>query len=107
VHVHVCIFVYVSTRICICIQIKCRANALHWIKYTDTLLFLVCSNAGLENDKKHWMKECERLKQDLCQANREVEALQAHLDAVENTDEKVNILNNSVTYHAVVCHIIE
>ena len=81
---------------------KCIA----WIKYTDTLPFSVCSNAGLENDKKHWMKECECLKQNLCQANREVEALQARLDAVENTDEKVNILNNSVTYYAV-CHIIE
>lgn len=80
------------------------SNALHWIKYTDTLIFLVCSNAGLENDKKHWMKECDRLKQDLCQANSEMEALQARLNAVENTDEKVNILNNSVTYYAV-CHI--
>lgn len=44
------------------------------------------------------MKECDRLKQDLCQANLKVEALQARLDAVENTDEKVNVMNMSVTY---------
>lgn len=55
----------------------------------NTLYSRMCSNAGLENDKKRVVKECDHLKQDLRQAHLEVEALQARLAAIQNTDEKV------------------
>ena len=53
------------------------------------ILISLCSNVGLENDKKHLVKECDHLKQDLRQAHLEVGMLQARLSAVQNTDEKV------------------
>ena len=72
--------------------------------YVDNLFLpSLCSNASLDNDKKHIAKECDRLKQDLRQARLEVEALQARLAAVQNTDEKVCIFPfvYCVEYHFV------
>ena len=65
------------------------ANTSHPSVHRQYILSSVCSNAGLENDKKRVVKECACLKQDLRQAHLEVEALQARLAAVQNTDEKV------------------
>lgn len=90
-----CICVYLYLCLCMLLYVcvyTCYASTLVRALYSirgHFILISLCSNVGLENDKKHLVKECDHLKQDLRQAHLEVGMLQARLSAVQNTDEKV------------------